>query len=298
MIGIVPSISKTYEVGGFIGKDKCIEGKLYVDENGRLFMYSSKYKRPNPDSGFFPIWDGNKKYDSSFANKKYLKDVTILDLDAISGNINEEVADNVILNRKRSEDTELLKPTISEEDNAFTQCIKGAILAREVTLTDLIILANNKVPDKLIRSYYSALQKIAFMRTEKWNVWIDLILHLNYVIKVYKGNKLIVTYSYPEDKYEAGIIDYQAITDHKDPLQKIIQIILLKLNINKNDLRVPDVDDYTVNNLITAINSKKPMSAQLFSRFTKITKLNYELILYDKGKMIFKYKEEYKKGRI
>lgn len=297
MIGIIPSVSKTYEVGGFIDKDKYVEGKLYVDSDGRLYMFSSKCRRPSPDTGYFPIYDGKNKYDSSFANKKYLKDVTILDLDRISNTIDTEVANDVIIKRKRSEDLEILKPSITEEDNAFTQCVKGVILAKEVTLTDLCILANKRVPDNLIKNYYSALQRIAFMRTEKWNVWIDSILNLSYVLKVYKGNKLVVKYSHPEEKYEAGIIDYEAICQNKDPLQKIIQIVLVKLNINKNNLKAEDVDDYTINNLITAINSKKPISAQLFSRFIKIAELNYEILLYENKKMIFKYKEDHRKGR-
>lgn len=301
MIGIVPSITKTYEVEGYIGECSTpIEGKLYIDKlDKRLYLYSSKRIRPNPESGYFPIWDGKELHDSSFANKKYLKDVTLLDLNLLSNTLSSELANEVIDNRRRSEDTDILQPQISEGDNAFTQCVKGAILAKQVTLTDLSIASNKKITDRMLRNYYNSLQRISFMRTDKWSIWIDIILKLQYLIKVYNENKLILSYKYPEDIFKSGIVNYESSCNkNDDPLKKILKILMLKENITKSTLKTSEADDYTINNLLAALSSNKSISAQLFSRFMKMARLNYEIILYDKNKAIFKYREEYKEGSL
>ena len=63
-------------------------------------------------------------------------------------------------------------------------------------------------------------------------------------------------------------------------------------NITKASMKSDSVDDYTINNMMTTLNSDKPLSAQLFSRFIRMTHLEYRIKIYNQnGKMIFQYKE-------
>jgi len=132
------------------------------------------------------------------------------------------------------------------------------------------------------------------MRMDKWNIWIDTILHLRYELIVYKENKQLLSYNYPSNKFDTGIVKYDKVIDTKDdPYKKIIKIIMIMENINKNNLRSKEVDDYTVNNMMTTINGNKSLSAQLFSRFIRMAELSYIVNMYDlHGKdIIFQYKE-------
>ena len=67
---------------------------------------------------------------------------------------------------------------------------------------------------------------------------------------------------------------------------------MISENITKNTLSGEDVDDYTINNMMTTINGKKALSSQLFSRFIRMAKLSYTITIYDNDKELFKYKEQ------
>ena len=295
MIGIIPSSNKTFEVYGDFNSKDLVEGKLYYDPaTERVYMYSKVETRSNPNTGYFPVWDGNQTYISMFSNKKYLSsDVTKLDIESMCSALNKETADRILYMQRRSDNDELLKPQIVDGDNMFTQCIKGVICNMNITMVDLMDMAHPDMQEKVIENYYSALTKITFMRLDKWNIWVDYILHIKYRIDVYNDTKRLVSYNYPEDKFDTGIVNYDNITSTQDdPFKKIIKILMIMENINKNSLRSNEIDDYTINNMLTTINGNKPLSAQLFSRFIRMAKLSYSVRIFNKeGKEIFEYDE-------
>lgn len=294
MLGIIPSTKCTYEVYGTTNDKSPIEGKLYYDKsNGRLYYYSLTETRSNPKTGYFPIWDGKKYYISQFSKEKYFdKDVKRIDIETLASSIDKAVAKNVLYMQRKSDNGDLLKPQISDEDNMFTQCIKGVICQKNITIVDLIDMAAPKINQNVVESYYSALTKITFMRYEKWSVWIDGILHLSYKVKVFKDDKRCLTYNYPEDVFETGIVKYDNITKtNDDPFKKIVKLLMIMENITKASLRSSCDDDYTVNNLLTTVNNNKPLSAQLFSRFIRIAGFSYSVQLYENGNMVFEFNE-------
>lgn len=295
MIGVIPAASKTYEVFGDLNCDNPIEGKIYYDnKTNRLYYYSKTEKRSNPRTGYFPIWDGASTYTSQFSNEKFFdKDVKLLSVDAISNTLNKDIAKDIRYRQRRALNDEILKPQIQDDDNSFTQCVKGLISKMDITIVDLIDMASPTLNEKQVNSYYSALNKIAFMRLEKWQVWMGIIFKLKYDIIVYKKNKKILTYKFPEDKFETGIVNYNNIINKKDDcLKKCVKILMVMENITKASMKSDSVDDYTINNMMTTLNSDKPLSAQLFSRFIRMTHLEYRIKIYNQdGKMIFQYKE-------
>jgi len=294
MIGIIPSGSKTFIVGGMFDCETLEVGKLYVDnKTNRLYMYSLTETRSNPSNGYFPIWNGNKTYVSKFSNEKYLdKDVVITDISCMCSNISNEVASQVLNQQRRSENMEILEPVLVDGDNTFTQCVKGILNAQKYTLIDLVDMSRPRLSEKVISNYYSALTKITFMRLDKWLIWIDVILHMRYVITVYKDDRVLLSFDYPREIFDTGIIRYDSIINTKDDsLKKIIKILMIMENINKNNLRSKEVDDYTINNMLTTINSKKSLSAQLFSRFIRMANLSYSVNVFKDGNMIFEYRE-------
>ena len=294
MIGIIPSNNKTFEVYGDFNTDNPIEGKLYYHpESERLFLYSKTETRANPRTGYFPTWNGKETFISNFAIEKYFsKDVTKIDIMDMCSNINKNVADQILYNMRRSENNEILKPQLSDGDNMFTQCIKGIINEKNISMVDLIDMAYPKLSDKIVESYYAALIRITFMRLDKWVIWVDNILHVNYVIEVRNQDKKLLTYKYPKDEFDTGIVKYDSIINtNDDPFKKIIKIIMVMENINKNSLKSDDIDDYTINNMMTTLNSKKSLSAQLFSRFIRMANLSYTITIYDGDAQIFEYKE-------
>jgi hypothetical protein len=294
LIGIIPSINKTFEVYGFMDSEKePIEGKLYINPiNNRLYLYSLIYKRSNPDNGYFPIWDGKLTYCSSYSNHKYLKDITKISLDDINTNINQNTADRVIYNHRRCENSEILKPEYCNEDNMFTQCIKGVLNKYEYTLVDLVDMSNPPIEEKVLANYYSALNKITFMRLNKWLIWIDNILHMQYIIIVDRDKRELLSYHYPKEIFKTGIINYDSIINTKDDsLKKIIKIIMVMENISKSNLKSKDVDDYTINNMLTTLDSNKSVSAQLFSRFIHMANLSYTVKIFKDDELILEYKE-------
>lgn len=294
MIGIIPATNKTYEVYGDFNSSNLVENKLYYDPaDKRIYFYSTKETRSNPNTGYYPIWNGKDKFVTSFSNKKYFdKDVITVDVIAISASINKDVADDMRYRQRRSDNDEILHPQISDGDNMFTQCIKGAINAKHVTMVDLVDMSSPKLKMKVVENFYSALTKITFMRYDKWGIWLDVILHIGYNLEIFKDDKKLLSYKYPEDVFDTGIVRYDNVTSTKsDPFKKIIKILMVMENINKNTLRSEEVDDYTINNMMTTINGDKPLSAQLFSRFIRMANLSYTIEMIDKDEVIFEYKE-------
>ena len=293
MEGIIPSGPKTYEVYGDFTSENLVEGKLYYDSDKRLYYYSTHETRSNPSTGYFPIWNGKRIYSSNFSNRKYMdKDVTVTNIETMAANINKDVANDVIYRQRRSMNDTLLKPAICDEDNMFTQCIKGVICAMNIAMVDLVDMSKGKLPEKAIENYYSSLNKITFMRLEKWKIWLSSILHVSYVLDVYDDDKKLVTYHYPEDTFDTGVVKYDNITGQKyDAYKKIVKILMIMKNITKNMLKTDDVDDYTINNMMTTLNGDKSLSAQIFSRFIRMAGLSYTIRIYDGDKLLFEYME-------
>lgn len=294
MIGIVPSSSKTFEVYGDFNSKELVEGKLYYDpSNGQLYYYSTVETRSNPNTGFFPIWDGTNKLISLFSNEKYFdKDVINISIDDMCSNINKDMAEQILYNQRRSDNNDILQPKISDGDNMFTQCVKGVINVMEVSMIDLVDMSSPKLSQKQIENYYSALIKITFMRIDKWDIWINVILHVSYDINIFKGDKKLLTYKHPKNTFDTGDVTYDKIVKSKDdPYKKIVKILMSMENIQKADLKSDEVDDYTINNMITMLNSNKALSAQLFSRFIRMAGLSYQVLIYKNEKQIFEFKE-------
>ena len=295
IVGVIPSGSKTYEVYGDFNEPTPIEGKLYYDPaNSRLYYYSLKENRSNPNTGYFPIWDGKHLYVTIHSAAKYFdRDAIKVDFNSISNTINGDVASEIRYKQRRATADDILKPTIQDGDNAFTQCVKGVISALNITMIDLVDMTNPRMDQKILEGYYNALSKITFMRIDKWDIWVNVILHIRYTINIYKDGKRIVQYNYPNNTFETGIVKYNDIINTKeDSLKKIVKILMVMCNITKRVLLSTGVDDYTVNNMMTTINSNKPLSAQLFSRFIRLSDLSYDIQIYDSSKkFLFEYKE-------
>ena len=295
MIGIIPSSNKTFEVYGDFNSKNLVEGKLYYDDDGRLFYYSTTSKRSNPSTGYFPIWDGHDTYFTKFSVNHNISEVTSMSVSSIANNMNNEKAMDILYRQNKSKDEDVLKPEIKGTDNMFTQVIKAVLLKYKCTIQEIVAMSAPKMSQTAIENLYSSLIKISFMRIERWNVWVDIILHLHYELTVYKENKLLLSYKYPENKFDTGIVNYDSIVGSKsDPFTKIVKILLIMENINKSSIRdlSTDVDSYTVNNMFTTIMSDKPLSAQLFSRFIRITGLSYNIKVYNKeNDLLVDYKE-------
>lgn len=293
-IGVIPSWNKTFDVYGDFNSEDLIEGKLYYDpETLKLFYYSKQVTRSNPDVGYFPIWDGVNKYESKLTLDKYFnKDIIKIGVDDIASSIDKDTANNVLYKQRRCNNDSILKPQLVDGDNMFTQCIKGIICTKNITMIDLVEMCEPKLSQKQIENYYSALTKITFMRLDKWNIWIDVILHVSYAVQVYNGTKKLLTYKYPGDIFDTGIVKYDTIIKSSDDsFKKIIKILMVMENITKNTLKSDEIDDYTINNMITTLNGKKALSSQLFSRFIRMAGLSYKVLIYDNDKIIFEYKE-------
>lgn len=292
MIGIVPSSNRTFEVDGLFDTRTKIEGHVYADPSDRrLYIFSDSLTRSGPETGYFPIWNGEDKYTSMFSNTKYLDtDVIMTGTSEMVSKLDSHLADKIRYRQRRSSNNDVLVPVINGSDNMFTQVIKGILLEKKLTLIDLIDLSG--LPEKIILNYYTALTKIAFMRIERWEIWVNQIFRVKYSISVYRESQKLLTYSYPESKFDCGMICYNDIIDPKDDqFKRIVKVLMIKENISKQDLRSAEVNDYTVNNLLTTLSTNKPLSSQLFSRFMRISSLNYIVEVYDDGQKIFEYKE-------
>lgn len=294
MIGIYPGKTKTFIVEDCINNvNDFIEGHLYVDEDtDLLYIYSSKITRPNVEYGFFPIFDGKNKYVRTYCILKTYKDVINQNLDNMISNVDDETKNKVDSLQRNCSDQDPLKPIISDSDNAFTQCIKSIIDIKKYTLSQLEELCS--IDKSLIKNYYSVLNKISFMRLDRFNIWMKSILHMNFklIVKDNNGNKL-VTYDDNLNKFDTGIISYNDIVNNNniDFMKKIIFIVMRMKSITKSQLSSGDMKDYTVNNLLILLNSNKQFSIQLFSRFIKMIDYSYNIEIYDKDKLIFIYSE-------
>lgn len=295
IVGVIPSGSKTYEIFGDFTDTNPVEGKLYYDPStSRLYYYSLIENRSNPNTGYFPVWDGKRTMISIHSAAKYFdRDAIKVDFNTISNTINDNVASEIRYKQRRATADDILKPSIQDGDNAFTQCVKGVISALNITMVDLVDMTNPRMDQKVLEGYYNALSKITFMRIDKWETWVNVILHIRYTINVYKDGKRIVQYNYPEDTFDTGIVKYNDIVNGKDDaLKKIVKILMVMCNITKRMLLSSGVDDYTVNNMMTTINSGKSLSAQLFSRFIRLSELSYDIQIYDTSKkFLFEYRE-------
>jgi hypothetical protein len=293
LIGIIPSTSKTFEVYGFMDTKDLIEGKLYINpSDNRLYYYSLLENRSNPNTGYFPVWDGKTTYESSHSNNRYLNEVTKISLNDICTNINQDTADRVLYNQRKCENSEILKPEHCNEDNMFTQCIKSILNKYEYTLIDLVDMSSPPISENVISNYYSALTKITFMRLNKWLIWIDNIFHMQYSITVYRNKDELLSYHYPKEVFKTGIVNYDSIIKtNDDAFKKIIKILMIMENITKNKLKSNEVDDYTINNMFTILDSNKSVSAQLFSRFIHMANLSYTVNIFKDKELILEYKE-------
>ena len=294
MLGIIPSASKTFEVGGRIDTNKPVEGKLYYDETGRLFIYSTSAKRSNPDVGFFPIWDGESTYITKFSNNRNISEITDISVGSISNNINKEKASDIKYRQMKSGDEDVLRPSISLTDNMFTQIIKTIICQNNWTMLDISNMCKGKLSSTQLDNLYSSLVKISFMRMERWNIWTDIILRVSYKLTVYKGEKQLLSFTHPGDTFDTGIVKYNNIVkDQMDPFNKTVRILMVMENINKSTIKGnEEVDAYTINNMFTTIMSDKTLSAQIFSRFIKVAKLQFTVEMFNHaGESILTYEE-------
>ena len=295
MIGIIPSASKTFEVMGDFNCRNPIEGKLYYDDDGRLYMYSKSNRRSNPSTGYFPVWDGENTYTTKFSNIRNISEITNITLKSISEKIDVDTATDIKFRQRKSTDEEILRPTIQSSDNMFTQVIKSVINKHNWTMLDLFDMTSPKMDINIIDNLYTSLQKISFMRIERWNLWVDIILHLHYELNVFKGSKTLISYKYPENTFDTGIVKYNNIIQEKaNAFNKIVRILCIMENISKATLREnTEVDSYTINNMFTTIMSNKALSSQLFSRFIHISGLSYQMKVFNnKKELLVDYKEE------
>lgn len=293
MIGIIPGGSQTYVVDSYFNETTPIEDHLYADPlDGRIYVYSSTITRSTIDTIFLPRWDGKRKYVYKHSNEKYIdKDVIKTDINVLSNNIDDNIADNISYMQRKADNKKLLIPTIKENDNAFTQCIKAVFNKKILTLPDLVHMSN--INEDTLLKYYTALDKISFMRADKWRIWIDDVFHLHYIISVYQNDKKLISYYHPENKYDTGIVKYDLIKSlpDNDFLKKITKITFIAANISKDDLKSDHIDDHTINNLMIVLNTNKLLSAQLFSRFIHMANLSFTIQLFENGELIFEYKE-------
>lgn len=294
VIGIVPTVDRTFEICGDMSTESPVEGKLYYDPSDkRLYYYSQVQTRSNPTTGYFPIWNGATKIITSFSKEKYLdKDGIMIGINSISDKMDKSLADQIKYQQRKSCANDVLTPPIVDGDNMFTQCIKGVITSMNIAMVDLIDMGSPKMSQRIIESYYSALNKITFMRYDKWVIWINSILHVNYVLTIIKNGKNVITYQYPSDKIDTGTVKYDNLINEKDdPFKKIVKLLIVMENISKSSLRGDSTDDYTINNMMTTINSSKPLSAQLFSRFIRMAGMSCVMSIYKHGELLFEYKE-------
>ena len=294
MIGIIPSASSTYEVFGDFNSDQLIEGKIYYHpDTFRLYYYSHSLRRSNPDTGYFPIWDGKKTYESKFSNEKYFSDVITNDIKSLSKTISRKKAKDIIYKQRVAVNDKKIYLVINDEDNMFTQCIKSSLNKMDISIIDLFDMNDGLLTEKQVENYYSSLSKVTMMRMEKFHVWLSSILHFHYDITVYKGDKKLLKYSWPKDKFNTGMVKYNYVyKPGDDPYKKIVKVLMVIENISKSSLKMEDVNDYTINNMMTTLNGTKSLSAQIFCRFIRMTDLSFTLELFNnKNELVFMYQE-------
>lgn len=288
MLGVIPGINKTYVIEDYFC-DNPIEGKLYIDPvDDRVYMYSTKEHRSNPSTGFFPLWNGKDKIISRFSNNRSSKELIKIDLSLLSKSITKDTADIIRSKIINVDDKSCLEPQILNEDNIFTQCIKGVIINQKLSLTDITNITD-KFDEKTIQIFYTSLIKITFMRLEKWYAWVNDILKLTYDVTIYKDDKEVLKYHHPSGEFE--LTDDPLIYSIDDGFKKIIKILINKFQINKDVMRNEDTDEYTINNMWAIILRPKKLSGQIFSRFIKLAGLSCRIDMKKDEEIIFTYKE-------
>lgn len=294
MVGMVPSGSVTFDVAGDFNTPEPKEGKLYWHPKTQyLYYYSTTLKRSSPTTGYFPIWDGSRLYESSHSRKKkYPDDVLSNDPAALAAALDDTTANRVKYLQRRMDRDKILHPEIAPGDNMFTQCVKTVIQRMEITMVDLHDMAAGKLSEHVVDNYYSSLNSINMMRQEKWIVWMDVILKMTYSITVVEPPRTLLTYDSVEKKIDTGLIKWDSVIDPKDdPLKQIVKVLIQMKGITKTSLQREEVDYYAVNNLFTAIYGDKLLSAQLFSRFLRLADLSYSVMLYKDGEPYIQFKE-------
>ena len=292
MIGLVKGIERVYSVNGYFC-DGMKEGEIYVDPSSkRLFMYSTKLKRSSVENSFFPIWDGKNKIITKFSNNKTVDDIISMDIGEMSRRVDKVLSDKIISEQKKCNNSDPLNPVIGKNDNLFTKCIKGVLIQEGYSLPDLVEMSYPKLDEKGIMVYYSSLVKTAFMRLDKWNVWLLNILHLGYKITVLdEDQNEIIAYEFPLNEFSVVDEDVLEKCPCSDPLKRIVKVIIYLKNITKDQFKEESIDEYTVNNLFTVISSDKKMSGQIFSRFLAFANMSYRVDIIRDGEVIYSLSE-------
>lgn len=292
MLGIIPGMQKTFIVEGYFCENP-VEGNLYVDpETKRVFIYSKEWKRSSAENGYFPVWDGVNKIITPFSNNKTIENVINLDLKEMCSKIDSSKAEEILAEQRKHNNGVLLEPVITNDDNLFTKCVKGTILALKLSFDDLIESSYPKLNEKMLGIYYSSLNKTAFMRLNKWMTWVTVILKIGYKITVFdRENTVILSYEFPSGLITGVNEKLIKSTECKDPLKQIVKILIILLDITKDQFKCEDVDEYTINNLFTVIGNNKPMSGQIFTRFILLSDLMYQIDVIKDGSIIYSFKE-------
>lgn len=292
MLGIVKGIGQIYSVNDYFC-DNPNEGDIYVDpETKRLFIYLKNDIHPSIKYSFFPVWNGKEKFVFKSSNYKTIDDVICMDINQMSQKINKELAEKIIAEQKKCNNSIPLNPVIGKNDNLFTKCIKGILIQEGYSLPDLVEMSYPKLDEKAIMVYYSSLVKTAFMRLNKWNVWLLNILHLGYKLTVLDENQTeIIAYEFPLNEF--SVIDEDILDQFpcNDPLKRIVKILIYLKDITKEQFKEDDIDEYTINNLFTVINSDKIMSGQIFSRFILFANLSYRIDILSGDEIIYSLSE-------
>lgn len=294
MVGVIPAASTTFEVISDFNTKSPKEGKLYWDPQTKIiYYYSTTENRSCPTTGYLPIWNGTSTIVTSKSRiKRYPEDVLTTSVESLSKTLNDSLAGRVKYLQRKMDQNKNLNPEITPQDNSFTQCIKGIIVKLGLSMTDLYDLSAGKLNEHTVENYYNSLVNINMMRQEKWKVWINTILHLTYSITVFRGDKQLLFYDSVTDTVNTGVVKWDsAVSPTDDPIKRITKILIQMENVTKESLRRPEISYYAVNNLFTAIYGSKDLSAQLFSRFIRMTGLSYTLVVYKDGEEIFVFKE-------
>ena len=290
MLGIIPGKNQTYIIEDYF-RPSMEEGKYYMDPNTKIiYLYSKKMHRSTPDYGYFPIYDGKNKIETVSSKIFTEKDLVKMNILELIQSIDKETAERIKYDIDVKEYGECLKPQISDEDNVFTQCIKGILLKKDYNLLDLKNSSKPPLDMEKIISYYNSLNKISFMRLSKFDLWLNVIFHMNYRVSIFKKEEKILSY---ENKTKTFVPSaYPEIENSKrDPFKKMANILIKMDNITKDRLRKGGDNDYTINNMLTTIFGIKTISAQLFSRFIRMAELGFVLDILDNNELVFSYRE-------
>ena len=118
--------------------------------------------------------------------------------------------------------------------SSFNTLGKHIITIRYLWMKYLIVIASSLTISHIISNIF------VYRCTDR--IWLDVILHIGYNLEIFKDDKKLLSYKYPEDIFDTGIVRYDNVTSTKsDPFKKIIKILMVMENINKNTLRSEEV---------------------------------------------------------